>query len=212
MTQLGEEKMGVNPRLTSAKVGGFPMGKPDKMEVGGGDRRVQCVNEEAERGEQNPANTRINFPSLSLNSKAYEKKKKSDVRRPCWTGSGLIVEVDMIGRRRVSWDSKKGGVKKSRWVSRAVEWDCNKGGPKDFKWVKRGTKQAEDKPIVGLGTSPLLTDTHVGPLNSDFSGPSLYKVGESSSASAGNSAHAPAIVASPKALPQTFGLEPEVPG
>lgn len=94
----------------------------------------------------------------------------------------------------------------------AAQLDCNKGGPKDFKWVTRGTKQAEDKPIVGLGTSPLLTDTHVGPLNSVFSGPSLYEVGESSSAGAGNPAHAPTTVASPKALPQTLGLVPEVPG
>ena len=39
MTQFGEEKIGVNSRLTGAKVGDFPVGKPDKREVGGGDRR-----------------------------------------------------------------------------------------------------------------------------------------------------------------------------
>ena len=27
------------------------------------------------------------------------------------------MEVDVKGRRRVSWDRKKGGVKKFRWVS-----------------------------------------------------------------------------------------------
>ena len=31
--------MGVNPKLTGAKVGDFPVGEPDKMEVGGRDRR-----------------------------------------------------------------------------------------------------------------------------------------------------------------------------
>ena len=39
MIQLGEEKLVVNPRLTGAKVGDFPVGKPDKMVVGGVDRR-----------------------------------------------------------------------------------------------------------------------------------------------------------------------------
>ena len=39
MTQLGEEKMVVNPRHTGAKVGVFLVGKPNKMVVEGGDRR-----------------------------------------------------------------------------------------------------------------------------------------------------------------------------
>ena len=29
----------MNPRFTGAKVGDFPVGKPDTMVVGGGDRR-----------------------------------------------------------------------------------------------------------------------------------------------------------------------------
>ena len=102
MTQFGEEKMVVNPRFTGAKEGGgdFPVGKPEKM-------REQCINVESEFGEQNPEEIRICFPS---NSKAIEHGKKCDVSRPCWTRSGLIVEVDGKGRRRVSWDRKKGGV------------------------------------------------------------------------------------------------------
>ena len=75
--------MGVNLRLTGAKVGDFPVGKSDKIEVVGGDRREWCINEVTEVGEQNLANTRISFSSISLNSKAYEKGKKSDVRRSC---------------------------------------------------------------------------------------------------------------------------------
>ena len=39
MIQLGEEKLVVNPRLIGAKVGDFLMGKPDKMVVGGGDKK-----------------------------------------------------------------------------------------------------------------------------------------------------------------------------
>jgi len=91
--------MVVNPRLTGAKVGDFSVGKPNKMVVGGEDRREQCINEETKVGEQNQAESRIRFPSLNLNSKAYENRKKSVVERPCWTGSGLIVEVEVIGRR-----------------------------------------------------------------------------------------------------------------
>ena len=82
-TQLGEEKMGVNLRLTGAKVGDFPVDKSDKMEVVGGARRELCIYEVVEVGEQNLANTRIHFPSISLNSKDYEKGKKSDARRSC---------------------------------------------------------------------------------------------------------------------------------
>ena len=64
MTQLGEEKIGVNPRLTGAKMGDFLVGKPDKMEVGGGDRREQCINKEIKVGKQNPADIRINVSQV----------------------------------------------------------------------------------------------------------------------------------------------------
>ena len=100
------------------------MGKSDKMVVGGGDRREQCINEETEVGEQNQAESRLRFPSLSLNSKAYESWKKSVVGRPHWTGSGLIVEVDVIGKRRVSWERKKGRAQKCRWVPRVNKDLC----------------------------------------------------------------------------------------
>ena len=119
MTQFGEEKMVVkrvvNPRFTGAKEGGgdFPVGKPEKM-------REQCINVESEFGEQNPEEIRICFPS---NSKAIEHGKKCDVSRPCWTGSGLIVEVDGKGRRRVSWDRKR-GAQMFKWVPRAGKILC----------------------------------------------------------------------------------------
>ena len=180
--------MGVNLRFTGAKVGDFPVGKSDKMEVVGGVRREHHSYEVAEVGEQNLADTRIRFPSISLNSKDYEKGKKSDARRSCWTGRGLIVEVDVIGRRRVSWDRRKGGVKKIRGESWAVEWECNKEASKALKWIPWGTKQAIVKPTMGLGTSPVLTDTSVGHFVSAYSGPSLFEVGESSLAGEGKSA------------------------
>ena len=45
--QIGEEKMGVNLRITGAKVGNFPVEKSDKMEVVGGARREICIYEVA---------------------------------------------------------------------------------------------------------------------------------------------------------------------
>ena len=114
----------MNQKLTGAKVGDFSMGKFDKMVVGGGNRREQCINEETEVGEQNQAESRLRFPSLSLNSKAYESWKKSVAGRPHWTRSGLIVEVDVIGKRRVSWERKKGRAQKCRWVPRVNKDLC----------------------------------------------------------------------------------------
>ena len=47
-------------------------------------------------GEQLPAEKRKRTPvSISLNSKSNENGKRSDLRRSCWIGSGLIVQVDV---------------------------------------------------------------------------------------------------------------------
>ena len=93
------------------------------MVVVGGARRESCFYEVAEVGEQTLVDTRISFPSISLNSKDYEKGKQSDARRSCWSGRGLVVEVDVIGRRRVFWERKKGGGTKCRGESQAAEWE-----------------------------------------------------------------------------------------
>ncbi|KAL0010524.1 hypothetical protein SO802_005632 [Lithocarpus litseifolius] len=163
LKQLGstvKEKMVVKPRPTGAKVGVLLVGKPVKLVVGGGDRRKLRINEETEVGEQNQAG--IRFPCLSLNSKAH--RKESDVRRPCWTGSGLIVEVDVIGRRLVSWVRKKGGVQKYKWVSRVGKESC--------------------EGVLGLGRIKLATqlpvnesETWSGP---EVTSPSTFEEGECS--------------------------------
>ena len=106
--------LAMNPKLTGAKVGEIP--------VGGGDRREQCNKVVTKLGEQLPAEKRKRTPvSISLNSKSNENGKRSDLRRSCWIGSGLIVQVDVKGRRRVSWDSNKRGVKSFKWVTRACK-------------------------------------------------------------------------------------------
>ncbi|KAL0013503.1 hypothetical protein SO802_000572 [Lithocarpus litseifolius] len=121
LVSTAKEKMVVKQGLTGTKVGGLLVGKPAKLVVGGGDRRQMCINEKSEVGEQNQVG--IRFPCL--NSKAHWKER--GVRRPCWTGSGLVVEVDGIGRRRVFWGRKKGGNQNLRWVSRTEKDQC-KGG------------------------------------------------------------------------------------
>ena len=186
--------MGVNLRITGAKVGDFPVEKFDKMEVVGGARRESCIYEVVEVGEKILADTRISFPSISLNSKDYEKGKKNDARRSCWSGRGLVMEVDVIGRRRVFWERKKGGVTKCRGESRAAEWESVIEASKALKWVPKGIKQVVVKPNMGLGTSPVLTDSSVCLLNPVYSGPSMFEVGEGSLAGEGGSAQAPLIV------------------
>ena len=127
----------------------------------------------------------------------------------------------------VSWDRKKGGVKKFRWVSQAGKDLCK--GKLDLGKLDLGPyKLAAQLPVSKSSFGPNVTSPTtfepgdcsvkcVGPIFSSNSnepayGKGLYEVGESSLAGAENSAHAPATVVSPKALPQTFGLEPEVPG
>ncbi|KAL0009192.1 hypothetical protein SO802_010694 [Lithocarpus litseifolius] len=83
-TQLGEEKSGVNQKVSDAKVGVSPAGKLVEMKVRGVVRREQCINEEAVVGEQNLDDVRRRSPGFSLNAIALEKGKKySAVRSPC---------------------------------------------------------------------------------------------------------------------------------
>ena len=180
LTQLGKEKKGENLKLSGAKVGEIPVGKSERMEVVGGIRREQRLSEVAEVGKQKLADTRFHFPSF-LNSKVDEKGMKCD----CWSGRGLVVEVDVKGRRRISWVRKKGGVSKIRGEAREVEWECISDASKALKWVPQGTKQDVVKPVLGLGTSPMMIDSVMGYF---YSGPSLFEMGESFLAGEGKSA------------------------
>ena len=82
----------MNPRFSGAKVGDFPVGKADMRVVGGGVGREQCINVESDFGEQNLAEDRKRLPSsFSLNSKANENGKRSDLRRSCWIGSNFFI-------------------------------------------------------------------------------------------------------------------------
>ena len=91
--------------------------------------------------------------------------------------------------------------------SRAVGWDCKNDASKALLWVPQGTNQIVVKPVMGLRTGPVLTDTGVGHFNSVFSGPSTFEVGESSLAGEGISAQTQLTLAHP----QSFDPELEVP-
>ena len=75
----------MNPRFSDAKVGDFPVGKPDMWLVRGGVRKEQCINVVSDLGVQNLVEDRKRIPpSFSLNSKANENGKGSALRRSCW--------------------------------------------------------------------------------------------------------------------------------
>ena len=158
--------LAINLNLTGAKVGENPVDKPIKMVVGGGDKREQCSKVDTKLGEQPPAEKRKCTPvSFSLNSKSNDIGKRSDLRRSCWIGSGLIVQVDVKGRRRVSWDSNKGGVKSFKWVTRACK-DLGKG-------------------LLGFGSNELVAQQALSSLGPRPFNPYTCETGECSNTSVG---------------------------
>ena len=124
--------MGVNPRISGAFGGDFLVEKPGRKVAMGGARREKGFLEVV------VADTRTSFPRFSLNSKNVGKGKKCDAGRYGWSGRGLVVEVDVTGRRRVFWESRKGGVSKGRSDSREVAWECVSDSSKSLKWVPKG--------------------------------------------------------------------------
>ena len=103
----GEEKMGEKLRITSIKIGAPPVRISEKMEGMGGAGRESCRHEVAKGCGHFLAEPRIRVPSISLNSKVHDKRKKSDVGSSGWAGRSLVVEVDVTGKRRVSWEREK---------------------------------------------------------------------------------------------------------
>ncbi|KAL0006286.1 hypothetical protein SO802_013847 [Lithocarpus litseifolius] len=79
-------------------------------------------------------------------------RRKLCINEETEVGSGLIVEVDVIGRRRVSWVRKKGGVQKYKWVSRA------------------GKESSEG--VLGLGSNKMATHMQANESES-WSGPEV---------------------------------------
>ena len=171
LTQLRKEKKGENLKLSGATVEENSLNKSERLEVVGRTWRDQRLSEVAEVGKQKLADGRLHFPSF-LNSKADEKGKKLDLRRSCWSGRSLVIEVDGIGRRQVSWVRKKGGASKIRGMAREVEWECISDASKVLNWAPQGTKQAALRPGLGCGTSPVMGRGTSPVMGSFYSGPS----------------------------------------
>ena len=57
----------------------------------------------------------------------------------------------MIGRRRVFWESRKGGVSKCRGDSREAAWERISDTSKALKWVPKGINQDAISLIWALG-------------------------------------------------------------
>ena len=91
----------MNPRISGAVGGDYLVEKPGSMVAMGGARREKGYSEVAVAGEHTLADTRISLPRLSLNSKNVGKEKKCDAGRYGWSRRGLVVEVDVTGRRWV---------------------------------------------------------------------------------------------------------------
>ena len=179
ITHKGEEKMGEKLSITDRKLGAPPVRIAEKMVGMGGAGKDSYRHEVVEGCGHSLA--------ASLNSKIHDKRKKNDVGSAGWAGRCLVVEVDVTGRRRVSWERKS---RKRTWIREAPRAAGKESAPdlsKSLLWVPKGSKRAA-KPLVGLGSSPALNVQNLGPSKSIFSGPSIFEVGEGSLAGVGGPA------------------------
>ena len=163
------------------------MEKHGSMVAKGGDRREICYSEVAVAGVHPLADSRTSLPRLSLNSKNVGKEKKCVAGSYGWSGRGLVVEVDVTGRRRVFWESRKGGVPKGR-DSRVTAGRSVSDTSKPFKWVP---KSMATETGLGFGTSPGF-DSFKGPFFPVSSGPCASEVDVGPSQGVGGSAQAQA--------------------
>ena len=133
----------------------------------GGEGGEGGINGKNKFEEKIPVGNKLNIPlKTNLNSNMVEFGKLSDRRKARWLGRGSIVYVNEYGKRRVSWDSVKGGKQAGKWVISNTTHNKNVGlGPaKQNAQALWGNKE----PILGLGlSSPSNFETG----ESSFSGP-----------------------------------------
>ena len=129
----------------------------------GGEGGEGDINGKNKFEEKIPVGNKFNIPlKTNLNSNLVEFGKLSDRRKARWLGRGLTVCVNEYEKRRVSWDSVKGGRQAGKWVISNTAHNKNVGlGPaKQNAQALLGNKE----PILGPG----------------LSSPSNFEVGESS--------------------------------
>nr|POE55912.1 hypothetical protein CFP56_76967 [Quercus suber] len=90
---------------SETQAGSFP-----QSAVGGGEGGKGGVNGKNKFEEKIPKGNKFNISlKPNLNSNMVEFGKLHNRRKACWLGRGLTVTVNEYGKRRVSWDSVKGG-------------------------------------------------------------------------------------------------------
>ena len=96
------------------QVGSFP-----QAAMGGGKGEEGGINGKNIIKEKISEGNNLNIPlKFNLNSNIVEFGKLHDNRKSCWLGRRLIVEVNELGKRRVSWDGVKGSKQAGKWVAR----------------------------------------------------------------------------------------------
>ena len=92
---------------------------PGPMTLGGRDVGPRHSDVEFNLGETNPVGIKRSF-QLNFKSKVndFVYGKEFELRKSYWIG-GLTIEVNEEGKRRVTWNSYKGGLRTSKWVTRS---------------------------------------------------------------------------------------------
>ena len=112
----------------------------------GRDVGFQRINVEFNLGETNPVGNKRIFPlkfNSNLNGSVYGKER--ELRNSYWTGEGLTVKVNGEGKRHVAWNSNKGGLRSSKWVTRS--WREHVVGPSSG-WITSSKRSCSRlKPI-----------------------------------------------------------------
>ena len=141
--------------------------------VGGGEGEEGGINGKTIIKEKISEGNNHNIPfKFNLNSNIVEFGKLHDNRKSRWLGRGLIVEVNEFGKRRVSWESVKGGKLAGKWVAReSVNAQIKTGG----------LDPCIQKTQSILGNTVGLLGTKSSNLGLDWSSPRIMETGESSS-------------------------------
>ena len=152
----------------------MPMSIPGPTTLGGRDVGSWCIYVEFNLGETNIVGNKRRFLlKLNLNLNEFVYGKERELRNSYWIREGLTVEVNGEGKRRVAWNSNKGGSRSSKWVTRSQREHVvgHSSGSRVQKNLVVGSGQ-DCNTQVGLPVIPNLEST--GPIRMEVGGsPSL---------------------------------------
>ncbi|KAF3953827.1 hypothetical protein CMV_020760 [Castanea mollissima] len=114
---MGEKQ---NPVFEQRRLSKTPVSILGPMTLEGRDVGPRHSDEEFNLGETNQVGIKrsfqLNFKS-KVNGSVYGKE--FELWNSHWTREGLTIEVNEEGKRRVTWNSYKGGLRTSKWVIRS---------------------------------------------------------------------------------------------